>query len=335
MSSQSTPEHGCAWADPAFTLVPMNDIALRELREEDYPALAQILSDHWQETIAAEEVGRNLENIAPESIIQRLVAVKGGVLLGSSSVSHHPWRPEGFFFLQVIVDRALRGQGVGRVLARSALNFIQENGGTRVQTQVRDDDPAALAFAQRRGFTRKYHTFMSRLDVHSFDETPFAAAIERLEGQGLRFTTLAAEGLTDANKRALYELNRATALDVPDSEDTFLPYENFDRQVFQASWFDPPGQILALDGDRFVGLGALSVNATDHTGGNAFTGVDREYRGRGLATALKLLVVREAKRRGVTVIETGNNSLNAPILAINRKFGYQPLPGNYTLELQN
>lgn len=306
---------------------------LRDLRPGDHTPLAALLGDHWRETFTPEDFTRGLENRAPESVVlHRVLTGDGGEVLAYGRAVHHPWSPAGLLDLLVLVRPGARGQGLGRRLADELLAFGAGHSFTRLRTHLRDDDPASLAFAQDRGFTVTHQAFLSRLDVTGFDETPFLGVLERAHSAGLRFTTLAREGMTERHKRALYDLNRAAGLDVPDSDGTFLPYENFDAQVFQASWFDPSGQILAVDGEQYVGLGALGVNAVDGVGSNAFTGVDREYRGRGLATALKLLVIREARQRGVSMIETGNNSLNTPILNINRRLGYQPLPGWYTLE---
>jgi len=53
----------------------------------------------------------------------------------------------------------------------------------------------------------------------------------------------------------------------------------------------------------------------------------REYRGRGLAQALKLQTVLLGKRAGLRYIRTNNDSKNTPMLAVNRKLGYRPSPG--------
>jgi hypothetical protein len=56
-----------------------------------------------------------------------------------------------------------------------------------------------------------------------------------------------------------------------------------------------------------------------------------------LTQALKLLAIRCARRcarrYGAVYIRTHNDSENAPILAINRKLGYQPRPGLYQYAL--
>ncbi len=61
------------------------------------------------------------------------------------------------------------------------------------------------------------------------------------------------------------------------------------------------------------------------------TGVERAYRGRHIALALKLLGIRYAKARGALTIRTNNDSQNVPMLAVNRKLGYRPEPGIYRL----
>ena len=65
---------------------------------------------------------------------------------------------------------------------------------------------------------------------------------------------------------------------------------------------------------------------------NTMTGVRRAYRGRGIALVLKLLAIRYARSLGALFVRTHNDSGNAPMLAINRKLGYQPEPGIYGLK---
>ncbi len=58
----------------------------------------------------------------------------------------------------------------------------------------------------------------------------------------------------------------------------------------------------------------------------AFTGVRREYRGRGIAMALKRKVLGYGKGRGCTWIKTWNASTNWPILALNERLGFRRQP---------
>jgi len=181
------------------------------------------------------------------------------------------------------------------------------------------------------GFTIERHRFESVLEVRTFDEGPFASIIAAKEAEGIRFFSLADVGNTEANQRTLYDLNRLAGLDEPGSDGTFAPFEDFARHVFAAPWFRADGQILAADGDRWVGLAAVGHKPEIDAMFNAFTGVDPAYRGRQIALALKLLTIPVARRYGTTRIRTNNDSLNPAMLAINRKLGYVQQPGYYRL----
>ena len=120
-------------------------------------------------------------------------------------------------------------------------------------------------------------------------------------------------------------------MDDPKNTGTFPDYYAFSKNVFDASWFRADTQILASHGDRWVGLSAIGIYPADKHAYNAFTGVLREYRGRGLAQALKLKTILLARKESMRYIRTHNDSKNAPMLAINRKLGYQPEPGMYRI----
>jgi RimJ/RimL family protein N-acetyltransferase len=66
---------------------------------------------------------------------------------------------------------------------------------------------------------------------------------------------------------------------------------------------------------------------------NLFTGVDMAYRGRKLARAVKVLALCCARDvLQVRSVRTHHNSLNLPMIAIDRKLGYGQLPGSFTME---
>jgi GNAT superfamily N-acetyltransferase len=196
---------------------------------------------------------------------------------------------------------------------------------------VQDNDVVSLRFALQRGFQHLHHSFASILELKNFDETPFAGMVARCESQGFRFASLKALSDTLEWRKQLYDVNSTTGLDEPGSSGEFWDFDQFTRFVFNASWFNPDGQILAIEGNKAVGLGAVGYSVDTNSSYSAFSGVLREYRGRGLAQALKLMTILKAREWGAAYIRTHNDSTNAAMLAINRKFGYQPEPGIYVL----
>lgn len=59
------------------------------------------------------------------------------------------------------------------------------------------------------------------------------------------------------------------------------------------------------------------------------TSVVREYRGRRFALALKLLASGMALSAGARRLTSGNDSLNGPMLAFNKRLGYVPAASSY------
>jgi L-amino acid N-acyltransferase YncA len=54
------------------------------------------------------------------------------------------------------------------------------------------------------------------------------------------------------------------------------------------------------------------------------TGVRRDRRGRGLAHAVKVAALRRARAAGLRTMLTSNDLENEPMLAVNRKLGFEP-----------
>lgn len=300
--------------------------------ETDFPALVELLNKVWLEPTSVERL-QEWQNAKIEGEIRRrTIALNShNQMVGYSLVYRRLSDQSGRFSIDVVVDPAHRRQGIGTTMYNEAFRFAQNEGATLLDCELYDNCPACLRFAETRGFTIDRHMFESTIDLKQFDYSPFADLIASLEATGLRFSSLAEEGNTPEAQRKLYEVNRDCSLDDPASTGTFSSFAEFQADVFQASWFRPAGQILALDGDRYVGLSAVGYFETTHSMYNLMTGVLAPYRGRKIAQALKALSLQFAQAYGSDYIRTHNDSQNGPMLAINRKLGYVPGVGEYRL----
>lgn len=251
--------------------------------------------------------------------------------IGYWDVDRETWMRPGHFWFKVIVAPEFRKQGLGSQMYDDAIQVAREHDATHLESSVRDHDPDSLHFAEKRGFKIEHHSFESTLDLITFDEHRFDDLLARVHADGFCFFSLAEAGVTEENKHKLYEVNRASALDNPGNNGIFPDFYAFSKNVFDASWFRADTQILASHADRYVGIAAIGIYPEDNYASNAFTGVLREYRSRGLAQALKLQTILLAKKAGVRYVRTNNDSQNAPMLAVNRKLGYKPEPGYYHL----
>jgi GNAT superfamily N-acetyltransferase len=299
--------------------------------ETDAAEMARLYSYTIDEPVTAETI-RDWWTLRQDEIRVTMLALdENQRAIGYWDVDRETWMRPGHFFVKVIVAPEARNHGLGAQMYGTALRAARDFGASHLESQVREGDAVSLAFAEQRGFEIVHHSFNSTLDLAEFDEHTFAGLMARLQTEGFRFFSLAEVGVTDENKRKLYEVNRAAALDNPGNDGTFPDFDAFSKNVFEASWFRADTQILVAQGERWVGISAIAIYPADHYASNAFTGVLREYRGRGLAQALKLRTILLAKREGMHRIRTNNDSNNAPMLAVNHRLGYKPEPGFFKL----
>jgi GNAT superfamily N-acetyltransferase len=271
-------------------------------------------------------------HMPPGRICRRMVATnERGEAIGYSVAVHEAWSPARHFYVWVTVDPQSRGQGVGSALYADAQAFLHSQGAASLTSEVRDDCPASLRFAQRRGFTVERHQFESTLDLTAFDEMPYRDVIPALEAAGIRFFSLADLHDSQEARLKLYALNHTTSLDVPGAASVDMPFSEFEQWVLGAEWYRPDGQLIAADGETWVGLAAVQLLPQSRGAYNLMTGVMRPYRGRKIALALKLKAIRYAQAHGARTLRTHNDSLNAPMVTINQKLGYRPQPGKYIL----
>jgi GNAT superfamily N-acetyltransferase len=244
---------------------------------------------------------------------------------------HEAWAEPGYFYSWVVVEREARCQGIGSALLEAGLERLREHGAAKVTADVREGFAAGIQFGERRGFRIHRHLFESVLDLTTFDESPYQNLIPSLEAQGIRFFSMADAGDTLEARRKLYAVNSITAMQIPGTQETWMPFEAFNQQVCGADWYNPEGQLVAATGEEWIGLAAVQLIPEDHSAYNLMTGVLEAYRGRKIATALKLVAIRYAREHGALSLRTHNSSLNEPMLAVNRKLGYVPRPGFYKL----
>jgi GNAT superfamily N-acetyltransferase len=304
--------------------------------ETDLPDIVRITNPYENVPLTVDQVRSFFEYNPPGRIQYRLVTVdERGTVTGYAGLVHDASAAAHGFIVWVIVDPASRRRGIGAVMWEHLLAALQEHGATHLKAEAFDNDPVSLGFAERRGFTIHHHEFASYLDLATFDETPYLPAIADLTAQGLRFCPLADFPDTPEIRHKHFDLNTTLVLDIPNEGDgPHWNYAEFEKFLYGAPWFRREGQLLAIDGELWVGMAAVSLDPQARSAYNLVTGVLPPYRGRKIAQVLKIMATRYARQHGTLKIGTDNDSTNAPMLAINRKMGYQPQPGKYGLVCQ-
>lgn len=297
----------------------------------DYAAVAGLYNAVSTDKTTPDQLRAWDARTGPDEVRRRIVAERDGHVVAYGYVLRAAYDLPGHFWTWLTVAAPDRAQGIAAALYTEALAHARVQGATVLHSEVSEAFPEALRFAQARGFTLEGHVFESVLALADFDMRPHAGLLGRAEAEGIRIFSLAEGGDTPDLRRQLYEVNYRGVLDDPGhGRARWLSDEEF-RAVISSPWFQPEGQILAADGDAVVGLSAVTYDAEQNTASQLMTAVERAYRGRGIAQALKLRAIEYALSRGATSIRTRNDSANAPMLAINYKLGFQPEPGYYRL----
>ncbi|MDJ1137858.1 GNAT family N-acetyltransferase [Streptomyces iconiensis] len=160
------------------------------------------------------------------------------------------------------------------------------------------------------------------LDLNAFDETPFEPRLRKCREAGITFTTMSELGDTAENRRALYELNKTCAADIPERGE-FYTYDAYVAERIETPTYNPCCVTLALEGPTWVGMSTASLHP-DHAF-NEMTGVLPTHRAQGLALSLKLLTLTHTRTHDVPTVTTFHHPANTAMITLNRQLGHVPV----------
>jgi len=301
-------------------------ITIRAFTPEDYPAICMAWNATWPHIAwTPEELTRDAERLEEKYRPYFLVAERGSEFVGFVQALRHigSFHPQKWA-IDVIVPAAYRRQGVGTALYDAILAWVLPQDPIKFTTNVFENDLDSVRFAATRGYTERKRDFESELNLADLD----LGAVERIEARGLpegiEIRRLA-EIDTPEMRRAFHELFEEVRKDTPRSEPpTRLTFDFFCRQVIEDPDFIRDGTMLALDADgnpiAFCGVFRSPFEGSVE---QWLTATKREWRGKGLAAALKAAGIRWALETGVQKILTDNDSRNAHMLSINDRLGFQ------------
>ncbi|THF87683.1 GNAT family N-acetyltransferase [Deinococcus sp. KSM4-11] len=265
-----------------------------------------------------------------------LVAVDGPEVVGMGSYYQNPgaYHKDRYTLdLGVLPER--QRQGVGGALWAALDAQLIAHGAESIRVLAREDHPTAPGFLGRRGFVGGKRYFTSALDVTAFDATPYASTLAAVAAQGITILSLSdlrAAGTPDLEAR-LHALMSDVRRDVPRSEPaTPLAFQVFEEAVLGDPGLIPDAYLVAAHAEQFIGQTALFSSDVSDTLYTGLTGVTAAWRGRGVATALKVRAAGVARIRGAPTIRTDNASDNAPMLAVNDRLGFVRDPASISYQ---
>ncbi len=311
----------------------------RDFEQGDYARLSEILHSVYPEYHRSPEELRFEDEMFDRKkfMLKRYSVVEPDHedVVATGEYRHNPtmFHPQKFQ-LGIFVDHSWQHRGIGSSLYDRVIEDLKGLKAITVRLNVREDKFESISFLEKRGFKERMRAWESRLPVQEFDQALFERYPEKIAELGVKISTLSEQFQHEPDyKRKVHELALAIAPDVP-APDRFTGWSFEDTQKYlRDPDILPDGFFIARDGDRYVGMSDVFKREKEPEDlYQQLTGVLREYRGRGIAMALKLRVIDFAKRHGAKVIKTWNDSTNTPMLAINIKLGFQRRVGWITFE---
>ena len=306
--------------------------------DRDQFVLERNREKHWMEQGSAEE-WRYWENLMKDPTLLRVSveAPDGGIAAIGDIGSGFQARPDRSQFISMTVLAPHRRKGIGSALLVALEEEARRRDVPKLLGGANEREKFALDWALSHGYREIGRRIASYVELAKFDPSQFSDALDRARTAGVKITSFAEalEGRDPATKeqwwRALYEAEAPMWEDIPFATPTpHWPYDRF----YEASTSDQilrDLSLVAYAGDQIAGF-TTTGKSKDKDGWTWMTGTAREFRGRGVARALKVEALTRAKRKGLRALGTTNDEPNKSMRGINAKLGYQMLPARVELE---
>jgi mycothiol synthase len=223
-----------------------------------------------------------------------------------------PW--SSFAVGDVIVVPEYRRRGIGSAVLADVSARARAFGKDSIQGEIRESDAESRAFLERRGFVqvgaeKAMVLELDGLDLPEAEPPPGVRIVSRVEEPDLL--------------QEMYVVGFQADEDIPGSAGV----QTFEQ--WRASEIDKPTRrpefcFIALAADDVVGYAALQVFGDEAHHG--LTATRRDWRRRGVATALKRAEIAAAKRAGFRRLVTESEERNEPMRRLNEKLGFVPSP---------
>jgi GNAT superfamily N-acetyltransferase len=243
--------------------------------------------------------------------------------LGDEAVSCAFVEPRGSVAAgDVAVVPARRGQGIGSAVLAEVSRVAADLGKDTLRGEVKQSDPESRAYLERRGFEavgaeQAVVLELAGLEPPDVDPPPGVRIVSRAEEP---------DRLDE-----MYAISVQADEDIPGSTGE-SDFANWRAHEIDRAVTPPELCFIALAGDEVVGYASLQVHR--HQTFHGLTATRRDWRRRGVASALKRAEIAAAKAAGLSRLLTESEERNEPMRKLNEKLGYVPAPEWSTVVMQ-
>ena len=307
--------------------------------DQDYQTCNDIYNSCWPELArSVAEAKHNDKTRNPDHYFQKFILEYDGKPVGFGSLMEKWWaKGRGEYTTHLsVMPSAIHFETAANTFYSMIGSNLTARHAKKLTTTLIEDRDNLISYYTSAGYKRTQREPKSALDVANFDFDRFANAEEKINAKGFEIVTLGELKQRFDNWQQLdYELLEPIIQDIPsDTERGEFPFDEFIKEYDKPD-FILDGNFYAIEQttQKWVGMSSLDRCGDDSdTLLVGLTGVKKEYRAQGIATALKVKTIQFAKRYGAKSIETENDENNS-MYRLNLMLGFQPKPAIVTYEL--
>jgi GNAT superfamily N-acetyltransferase len=278
---------------------------IRDVRPDDAEAVVRVTSAIEVHSFSTVPAFRRLVERGAPATTERLVAEVDGVV--------RAWAPSGLHgdgsgWFWIGVSEPWRSAGIGSELYNRIETRLRGLGAQTVRSLVNDEQG-------RRFVTNRRFQLSNSMRSQALDLT--TAELPLPERECLPLSLLGVEAIGPLYLEARSDI-------ISRSPRAEFSLEDFRRAVVESEIVDPEISTVIVEQGRPVALALVVTNKEQRIAGADLTAVSRSHRRQGLGHTVKLAALHRAKDAGFRLMVAENDDENAPMLAINRRLGFEP-----------
>ncbi len=302
--------------------------------DEEFNELARIDNLVNHDSIDHPDDDKKDWELRDKSIIRdRLLLYKNKNLIGAMYYSQGRDENSRTTFFTLNLDPEYNTEEHRQLLYQRMLNEIKSFNSNKILTGVHDHPNYHLCrqFLIENNFklvqtNREYSCDITKVDIEKYQ-----SLIDKLESEGIRFYDSKEEMIDwPGHYKNLEELEWTYAQDfpIPDGiKHTRTPFDHWLKHIcnFHENYYG--AHIVAVKDRVYIGSTNIEVNhkTEPHKAWTGGLGVLKEFRRKGIATAIKIKAIERLLNKGVTEVRTDNEK-NNPMYKINVALGFKPVP---------